>query len=143
MTLTRGRHTWSTGRLRHRSAGTTFPSKIAYQTALVFARSRACRGRTAWRWLASAVSTWVTTYRPCFASSGALPAAPALIRARAAGSVHRGARGISGPPPKVLGDGPGTRALVEILLLHRHLGHGDMLAGITAALAVGSVSPMW
>jgi len=27
--------------------------------------------------------------------------------------------------------------------MHRHLGHGDMLAGITAALAVGSVSPMW
>jgi len=28
-----------------------------------------------------------------------------------------------------------------VLLLHRHLDHGDAVAGITAALAVGSVSP--
>jgi hypothetical protein len=42
---------------------------------------------------------------------------------------------------KALGDGPGTRALVEVLLLHRHLDHGDVLSGITAAAAVGSVSP--
>ena len=36
---------------------------------------------------------------------------------------------------KALGDGPGTRALVEVLLLHRHLGNGDVLAGVAAALA--------
>lgn len=42
---------------------------------------------------------------------------------------------------KALGDGPGTRALIEVLLLHRHLGHADVLAGLTAALMVGSVSP--
>jgi hypothetical protein len=40
-----------------------------------------------------------------------------------------------------LGDGPGTRALVEVLLLHRHLGHADVHVGLTAALAVGSVRP--
>ena len=34
----------------------------------------------------------------------------------------------------------GTRALIEVLLLHRHLEHTDVLAGITAALSVGSVS---
>jgi hypothetical protein len=40
-----------------------------------------------------------------------------------------------------LGDGTGTRALVEVLLLHRHLHHDDVTAGLTAAMAVGSVSP--
>lgn len=38
------------------------------------------------------------------------------------------------------GDGPGTRALIEVLLLHRHASHGDVVAGITAALAAGSSS---
>ncbi len=31
--------------------------------------------------------------------------------------------------------------MVEVLLLHRHLSHTDVLAGITAALAVGTTSP--
>jgi hypothetical protein len=30
--------------------------------------------------------------------------------------------------------------LIEVLLLHRYLGHADVLAGITAALSVGSVN---
>jgi hypothetical protein len=34
---------------------------------------------------------------------------------------------------KAPGDGPGTWALVEAQLLHRHLGNGDVLAGLTAA----------
>ena len=42
---------------------------------------------------------------------------------------------------KALGDSAGTRALIEVLLAHRHLEHADLLAGITAALSVGSVSP--
>jgi hypothetical protein len=71
---------------------------------------------------------------------GALPGATALAQARAAGmftAVHdafwAGAR-------KGLGDSAGTRVLIEVLLLHRHLEHVDMLAGINAALSVGSVS---
>ncbi len=39
------------------------------------------------------------------------------------------------------GDGPGTRALIEVLLLHRHAAHADVVAGITSALAAGSTSP--
>jgi hypothetical protein len=42
---------------------------------------------------------------------------------------------------KAHGDAAGTRALVEVLLLHRHLERVDVLAGITAALSVGSTSP--
>ena len=38
------------------------------------------------------------------------------------------------------GDGSGTPALVEVLLLHRHQTHTDVVAGITAALTVGAVS---
>ena len=41
---------------------------------------------------------------------------------------------------KAHGDAGGTRALVEVLLLHRHLERADVLAGITAALSVGSTS---
>jgi hypothetical protein len=41
---------------------------------------------------------------------------------------------------KALGDAAGTRVLVEVLLLHRHLEHDDVRAGITAALTFGSVN---
>jgi hypothetical protein len=39
-----------------------------------------------------------------------------------------------------LGDAGGTRALVEVLLLHRHLERADVLTGIRAALSVESTS---
>src|ERR1700751_6359277 len=41
---------------------------------------------------------------------------------------------------KAHGDAAGTRALVEVLLLHRHLERVDVLAGITAALSVGAAN---
>jgi hypothetical protein len=41
---------------------------------------------------------------------------------------------------KARGDAAGTRALVEVLLLHRHLQAADVLAGITAALSVGAAN---
>jgi len=41
---------------------------------------------------------------------------------------------------KAHGDGAGTRALVEVLLLRRHLDRADVLAAISAALSVGSTS---
>ncbi len=44
-------------------------------------------------------------------------------------------------PRKAHGDGGGTRALVEVLLLHRHHAYADVVAGITAALGVGAISP--
>ena len=39
------------------------------------------------------------------------------------------------------GDAGSTRAIVEVLLLHRHLAHGNVVAGLAAAVAVGSASP--
>jgi hypothetical protein len=72
---------------------------------------------------------------------GALPGATALVQARAAGTFTAAHEAFWSAARKALGDGPGTRALIEVLLLHRHLDTADVLAGITAALAVGSVSP--
>ncbi|HUB37506.1 MAG TPA: IS21 family transposase [Streptosporangiaceae bacterium] len=72
---------------------------------------------------------------------GALPGATALVQARAAGTFTPAHEAFWAAARKALGDGPGTRALIEVLLLHRHLGHGDVHAGLSAALAVGSVSP--
>ena len=47
----------------------------------------------------------------------------------------------SGPPPAtVTVTRAGTRALIEVLLLHRRLRRDAVLAGIRAALAAGSVS---
>ena len=70
---------------------------------------------------------------------GALPGATALVQARAAG-VHPTHDAFWAAARKALGDTAGTRALIEVLLLHRHLEHADVLAGITAALSVGSVN---
>jgi transposase len=71
---------------------------------------------------------------------GALPGATALAQARAAGVFTTTHDAFWAAARKVLGDSPGTRALIEVLLLHRHLEHADVLDGISAALTVGSVS---
>jgi transposase len=39
------------------------------------------------------------------------------------------------------GDGPGTCRLIEVLLLHRRMPAGDVLAGIEAALRIGATDP--
>jgi transposase len=72
---------------------------------------------------------------------GALPGAAPLAQARACGAFTGAHEAFWAAARKALGDGPGTRALIEVLLLHRHLEHAEVTAGITAALAVGSVSP--
>lgn len=72
---------------------------------------------------------------------GALPGATALVQARAAKVFTAEHDRFWAAARKAHGDAAGTRALVEVLLLHRRLDHADVLAGITAALAVGSVNP--
>jgi transposase len=71
---------------------------------------------------------------------GALPGATALAQARASGTFTPTHDAFWAAARKALGDSAGTRVLVEVLLLHRHLEHADLLAGITAALSVGSVN---
>ena len=72
---------------------------------------------------------------------GALPGSAALAQARAAGvftSVHEAFWAAARARH---GDSAGTRALIEVLLLHRRMPAAQVIAGITAALAAGSCSP--
>lgn len=71
---------------------------------------------------------------------GALPAATALVQARASGMFTAAHEKFWTAARKAHGDATGTRALIEVLLLHRHLDHTDVKAGITAALSVGSTN---
>ena len=71
---------------------------------------------------------------------GALPGATALAQARAGGAFTSEHEAFWAAARMALGDSAGTRTLIEVLLLHRHLQPADVLAGITAALSVGSVS---
>src|SRR5246500_3138408 len=72
---------------------------------------------------------------------GALPGATALAQARATKVFTAEHEAFWAASRKAHGDAAGTRALVEVLLLHRHLDRDDVLAGISAALSVGSTSP--
>ena len=69
---------------------------------------------------------------------GALPGATALVQARAAKAFTAEHDAFWAAARKAHGDAGGTRVLVEVLLLHRHLDRADVLAGINAALSVGS-----
>lgn len=72
---------------------------------------------------------------------GALPGATALAQARAAGTFTAAHDAFWALARRAHGDTGGTRAMVEVLLLHRHLAHRDVVAGLAAAVAVGSTSP--
>ena len=72
---------------------------------------------------------------------GALPGATALAQARAAKKFTAEHEAFWAAARKAHGDAKGTRALVEVLPLHRHRDGADVLAGITAALSVGSTNP--
>src|SRR5215468_1962421 len=67
---------------------------------------------------------------------GALPGATALAQARAQGTFTAVHQRYWDTARRQLGDSAGTRALIEVLLLHRSLPTDAMLAGIHAALAV-------
>jgi hypothetical protein len=72
---------------------------------------------------------------------GALAGATALAAARADGGFTAGHQLFWDAARRALGDGPGTRALVGVLLLHRTLPASAVLTGMTAALAVGRHDP--
>jgi len=72
---------------------------------------------------------------------GALPGSVPLAQARAAGTFTAAHQRLWDAARVRLGDGAGTRVLIEVLLLHRRLPPEPVTAGITAALQVGSCSP--
>jgi transposase len=72
---------------------------------------------------------------------GALPGSAPLAQARQAGTFTASHDAFWAAARARLGDGAGTRALIEVLLLHRRMPAGQVTAGITAALAAGTCSP--
>lgn len=69
---------------------------------------------------------------------GALAGSEALDQARRAGTFTPAHEAFWSAAKHALGETDGTRALVHVLLLHRHLQHRDVVAGIQAALAAGA-----
>ncbi|MFD4562176.1 IS21 family transposase [Streptomyces sp. NPDC058469] len=69
---------------------------------------------------------------------GALERSEALHQARAGGTFTAVHEAFWAASKKVLGDTEGTKALVKVLLLHRHQQHADVVTGIRAALAAGT-----
>jgi hypothetical protein len=72
---------------------------------------------------------------------GALSGSTALVQARKAGTFTAAHEAFWSAARARLGDAEGTRALIEVLLLHRHLRHADVVAGLVTATTVGAVSP--
>ena len=62
-----------------------------------------------------------------------------LVQARTSGRFRPEHQQLWDTARRQLGDGPGTRVLCDVLLLHRQHPAADVLAGITAALAIASV----
>ncbi len=71
---------------------------------------------------------------------GALPGATALAQARATGVFTAEYEAFWAAARAAHGDAGGTRALVEVLLLHRHLAHGDAIAALAAVVPVGATT---
>jgi hypothetical protein len=72
---------------------------------------------------------------------GALVGATALARARAAGVFSPAHEQFWATARRRLGDRDGTRALIDVLLLHRTTATPALVEGINRALAAGSVDP--
>ena len=66
-----------------------------------------------------------------------------MAQARAAGTFTAAHQQLWDAARARLGDGPGTRTLIEVLLLHRRLPAASVTAGISAALGAGTCSPTW
>ena len=71
---------------------------------------------------------------------GALPGSTALEQARAAGKFTPVHDAWWAAARKAHGDAAGTRALIEVLLLHRHMDGEHVVAGLAAALRAGALT---
>ncbi|MEV4283694.1 IS21 family transposase [Actinoplanes xinjiangensis] len=71
---------------------------------------------------------------------GALPGATALEQARAAGRFTPVHDAWWAAARKAHGDAAGTRALIEVLLLHRHMPHDHVVAGLATAVRAGALT---
>ena len=72
---------------------------------------------------------------------GALAGSTALAQARAEGTFTAVHDAFWATARASHGEAAGTRALIEVLLLHRQLPHDAVVCGITATVTAGSCSP--
>lgn len=72
---------------------------------------------------------------------GALPGSTVLAQARAAGGFTQMHQEYWVRARRDRGDGDGTRALIDVLLLHRRMAATHVAAGLASALRVGSTDP--
>ena len=72
---------------------------------------------------------------------GALPGASALAQARSGGGFTGAHERFWQRARRKLGDGAGTRALIEVLLLHRHLPAASVHAALDAVEQLGAADP--
>jgi transposase len=72
---------------------------------------------------------------------GALPAATALAQARTTGRFRPEHQQFWDLARRNHGDSAGTRALCDVLLLHRYHHSDHVIAGIRAALSIGNIDP--
>jgi hypothetical protein len=84
--------------------------------------------------------TWTTTWRRWSASPARCPGRLPLEQARAAGKFTPVHEAWWAAARKARGDAAGTRALVEVLLLHRHMDGEHVVAGLAAALQAGALT---
>jgi len=73
--------------------------------------------------------------------TGAFPGATALARARAGGAFGPTHERFWAQARQRLGDRDGTRALIEVLLLHRTIPADALVTGMQRALTAGSIDP--
>ncbi|HKY16268.1 MAG TPA: IS21 family transposase [Microthrixaceae bacterium] len=73
--------------------------------------------------------------------TGAFPGATALARARASGVFGPAHERFWTDARRRLGDRDGTRALIDVLLLHRTIDADALIAGLDRALGAGSIDP--
>lgn len=71
---------------------------------------------------------------------GALPGATALEQARCAGKFTPVHDAWWAAARRAHGDAAGTRALIEVLLLHRHMAHEHVVVGLATALRAGALT---
>lgn len=71
--------------------------------------------------------------------TGAFPGATALARARAGGAFGAVHERFWAEARRRLGDRDGTRALIEVLLLHRSIPADELVTGMQRALSAGSI----
>jgi transposase len=72
---------------------------------------------------------------------GALAGASALVAARRSGTFSPTHQRFWDLARRLHGDAAGTRALIDVLLMHRTMAHQAVISGMERALDVGSVDP--